>query len=287
MESTVPAPDRMLTHLRQAIALVRATPGRQGRVLELRDCTELLVAGDLHGHVGNFQVMLKAADLGNHPTRHFVLQELIHGKFRYPKGGDKSHQLLDLFAALKGQFPRQVHFIPGNHEMAQWTNRPVLKADENLNVLFQSGVMEAYGGQYGPQIYATYLELFQALPVVIRTPNRVLVSHSQPTAQVMSLFDPTLLEKDVHAPADLQPGGVVHSMLWGRDTSAPTTSEFLRKMNADLLVSGHIASDAGFLVPNDRQIILDCAECPAGYLLFPTTQPLTQRELLNHLRMIA
>jgi hypothetical protein len=286
MELTVPAPDRMLTHLRQAIALVRATPGRRGRIIDLRDCSELLVAGDLHGHVGNFQAILKDADLANHPTRHFVLQELIHGKFRYPKGGDKSHQLVDLFAALKCQFPKQVHFIPGNHELAQWTNRPVLKADENLNVLFQTGVTEAYGPQYGPQIYATYLELFQTLPVVLRTPNRILVCHSQPIAHVLSLFDPTRLEADTHNPADLQPGGVVHSMLWGRDTSAATTTEFLRKMNADLLVSGHIASDEGYQIPNDRQIILDCAECPAGYLLFPTTHPLTQPDLIKCLRTI-
>ena len=169
----MPAPERMLTHLRQAIALVRATPGRRGHVVQLQDCTEVLVAGDLHGHVANFQVMLRDADLANHPTRHFVLQELIHGKFRYPRGGDKSHQLVDLFAALKSQFPQQVHFMPGNHELAQWTDRPVLKADENLNALFQEGVTEAYGTEFGPQIYATYLELFQALPVLVRTPNRV------------------------------------------------------------------------------------------------------------------
>jgi hypothetical protein len=286
MELVVPSPERMLTHIRQAIALVRATPGRHGRIIDLRDCTELLVSGDLHGHILNFQTMLKVADLGNHPTRHFVLQEVIHGKFRYPMGGDKSHQLVDLFAALKGQFPKQVHFIPGNHEMAQWTNRPVLKADENLNVLFQAGVDEAYGARYGPQIYATYLELFQALPVVIRTQNRILVSHSQPTARVISIFDPARLEADTYDPIDLQAGGVVHSLLWGRDTSASTTTEYLRKMNADFLISGHIACEQGYLVPNDRQIILDCAECPGGYLLFPTTGALTQKDLIGLIRTI-
>lgn len=282
----MPAPERMLTHLRQAIALVRATPGRRGRILELQDCYEVLVAGDLHGHVANFQVMLQIADLANNPRRHFVLQEVIHGKHRYPRGGDKSHQLVDLFAALKGQFPKQVHFLPGNHEMAQWTNRPVLKADENLNSIFQSGVNEAYGPQYGPQIYATYLELFQALPVVLRTPNRVVVCHSQPSAQAMMLFDPKRLELDPHDPADLQPGGVVHSLLWGRDTSGTTTTMFLQKMDADFLVSGHIACEQGYQVPNTRQIILDCAECPGGYVLFPTTQPLTHNDLIDHIRTI-
>jgi len=282
----LPAPERILTLLRHAITLVRSTPGRKGRIIDLQDCTELLVAGDLHGHTANLQVMLNAADMAKNPNRHLVLQELIHGKFRYPKGGDKSHQLIDLFAALKSQFPKQVHFIPGNHEMAQWTNRPVLKGDENLNVLFQSGVSEAYGPVYGPQVYDTYLDLFRALPVVLRTANRVLVCHSLPTSRVISFFDPTRLNAEVYDPADLQPGGVIHSILWGRDTTASNVEEYLRKMNADLLVSGHIASDQGYLIPNDHQIILDSAECPGGYLLFPTTLPLTQKELVGYIRVI-
>jgi hypothetical protein len=282
----VPPPERMLTNLRQAIALVRATPGRHGRIVDLQNCTEVLVAGDLHGHIANFRTILNVADLGNHPTRHFILQEVIHGKFRYPMGGDKSHQLIDLFAVLIGQFPKQVHYIPGNHEMAQWTNRPVLKADENLNDLFQNGVTEAYGTSFGPQIYTAYLELFQTLPVIIRTPNRVVVSHSQPTARTLAMFDPARLEAHTHDPVDLQPGGVVHSLLWGRDTSATTTQEFLNKMNSDFLISGHIACDQGYLVPNDRQIILDCADCPGGYLLFPTTGPLTQQELVERITVL-
>ena len=282
----MPAPDRMLTHLRQATTLVRATPGRRGHVVDLQNCTEVLVAGDLHGHVGHFQVMLKAADLANHPTRHFVLQELIHGKYRYPKGGDKSHQLIDLFAALKGQFPKQVHFIPGNHEMAQWTSRPVLKANENLNALFQEGVNEAYGTEFGPKVYAAYLELFQSLPVALRTPNAILVSHSLPTGRVLPMFDATRLEADNYDPTDLQPGGAVHSVLWGRDTARDTVIAFLQKMGADLLVSGHIACDDGFGVPSDKQLILDCAESPAGFALFPADRPLTHTELVNCVHII-
>src|SRR5262245_17890768 len=206
-EGDLPAPERMLTHLRKALALVRGTPGRRGHVVHLQDCTEVLVAGDLHGHVPNFQVMLKEADLANHPTRHFVLQELIHGKFRYPRGGDKSHQLVDLFSALKGQFPRQVHYLPGNHELAQWTGRPVLKADENLNALFQEGVTEAYGAEFGPKIYECYLELFQVLPVALKAPNRVLICHSLPSARALPTFDPARLTADAYELTDLAPGG--------------------------------------------------------------------------------
>ena len=273
----------MLTHLRQALALVRATPGRPGHVVHLQDCTSA-GAGDLHGHVQT-SGHASRADLANHPMRHFVLKA-IHGKFRYPKGGDKSHQLVDLFAASRIEFPRQVHYIPGNHEMAQWTDRPVLKADENLNVLFEEGVTEAYGKQFGPQIYATYLEIFRALPIVVRAPNRVIVCHSMPSGKALPAFDPARLEADIHDPADLQPGGAVHSLLWGRDSTAATSAAFLAKMDADLLVSGHIACHDGFDVPNNRQIIVDCAELPAGYLLFPTDRPLTHQELIACLKLI-
>jgi len=282
----MPAPDRMLTFLRQAVVLTRATPGRRGRVVEPVGCTEVLVAGDLHGHVGHFQLLLQAADLAKYPGRHLVFQELIHGNYAYPSGGDKSHQLVDLFAALKAQFPRQVHYLPGNHELAQWTGRKVLKADADLNVRFEQGAVTAYGPGYGPQVYQTYLDLFKVLPVAVRTANRVLVSHSLPPARLMAAFDPARLAADEYADADLQPGGSVHGVLWGRDATAANAAEYLRRMDADLLVSGHIASDTGFSVPNDRQLIVDCAESPAGYALVPTDRPLTHEELVGCVRML-
>lgn len=282
----MPAPDRLLATLRRAVALARATPGRRGHTTDLPPCTDVAVAGDLHGHVGHFQTILKAAALADHPGRHLVLQELIHGTHHYPGGGDKSHQLVDLYAALKNQFPARVHYLPGNHELAEWTGRPVLKGDRDLNAAFADGVRAAYGAEYGPQIYQTYLELFKAGPVAIRTPNRVLVSHSLPSGRAIGLFDPARLLADEHDPADLQPGGAVHSVLWGRDTSAATCAEYLRKMDADLLVSGHIATDAGFAVPNDRQVIVDTAASPAGWVLVPADRPLTHAELVGGVRVI-
>lgn len=280
----MPAPERILTCLRQALTLVRATTGRHGHVVHLAGCTDVLVTGDLHGHVGNFQALLKAADLAANLGRHFVMQEAIHGTYRYPTGGDKSHQLVDLFAALKCQFPNRVHYLPGNHELAQWTGRTVLKADDDLNARFEDGVRTAYGPQFGPEIYQTYLELFKVLPLAVRCPNAVLICHSLPSGRSLPMFDPTRLEQDAFDPADLEPGGSVHSLVWGRDISQRNAEDFLRKMDAELLVSGHIASDKGFNIPNTRQIILDCAESPAGYLLFPADRPLTHAELVGCVR---
>jgi hypothetical protein len=276
----MPPPDRMLNTLRRAIDHVRATPGRSGHLVRLPNCTEVLAAGDLHGHVGNFRVVLQAADLAAHPTRHLVLQEVIHGPFRYPAGGDKSHQLVDLFAALKCQFPDRVHLLPGNHELAQWTDRPVGKADEPLNDLFRRGVAEAYGPA-GADIYRAYCDLFKALPLALRTPNRVFLCHSLVPGKNLETFDPLKLEYERYEDREFVPGGAVYGLLWGRDTSEKTAGEFLRAVDADLLVSGHIPTDTGYHVPNPRQLIVDCSQSPAAYVLFPADRPLTHAELVQ------
>ncbi len=275
----MPDPDRILGTLRRAIQYFRETPGRRGRLVSLETASEVFVSGDLHGNVENFRRLLLKADLARNPQRHFVLQEVIHGPYHYPAGGDKSHQLLDLLAALKCQFPRQVHFLLGNHELAQYTQRRISKGDVDLNESFREGVGTAYGSR-APEVYAVYRELLGIVPLSLRTPNRILLSHSLPPASRLEDFDPAALEHEVSTEADMVPGGSVHSLVWGRDTRAETVAAFLAKMDADLLISGHVPCDNGFDVPNDRQLILDSLGTPACYCLFPTDRPLTLAELV-------
>jgi hypothetical protein len=217
-----------------------------------------------------------------------VLQELVHGTARYPTGGDKSHQLLDLLAALKCQFPKRVHMLLGNHELAQWAGRWIAKAaraDEDLSELFRLGVQTAYGERAG-EIYSAYLNLFAAIPVAVRTPNRVFLSHSLVGRPFLDQFDPAVLELDVTPENELRPKGAVHSLVWGRDTRPETAVAFLRKVDADLLITGHIPCSKGFEVPNDHQIILDALGSPAAYCLFPTTKPLTHPDLVVGVQLL-
>lgn len=276
----MPDPHRLLHTIRQAVRAFRLTPGRRGRVVYLEHADDLLVAGDMHGNVENFRRLLDVAQLDRFPHRHLILQELIHGNFTYPNGGDKSHQLLDLLAALKCQYPWQVHVLLGNHELSQWNNRVIAKGDQDLNWMFLEGIGEAYGA-LATQVYAAYLEMFAVWPLAVRTPNRVLVCHSVPTAQRLEKFDPAVLDRDVFEEEDMEPGGAVHSLLWGRDTKAPTVAAFLKKMDADLVITGHIMCDEGYAVPNDQQIILDTMAEPAAYCLFPAHKKLTHADLVG------
>jgi hypothetical protein len=281
----MPDPDKLFNTLRRAIEAFRTTPGRRGRVVTLPDATEVLAAGDLHGQIEHFRRLLRMADLGRQPRRHLVLQELIHGPFLYPSGGDKSHQLLDLLAALKCQYPDRVHLLLGNHELAQSLDRLIGKGDDFFNSLFREGVETAYGRR-AADIYAAYLELFAVVPLAVRTANRVFLSHSLPPAKWLESFDRAVLEQDRTGPAELQPGGTVHALLWGRDTQADHVAAFLARVDADLLVTGHIPCENGFETPNDRQVILDCAGETACFLLFPADRLLTHAELVSCLRSL-
>jgi hypothetical protein len=276
----MPNPDRLLLTLRRAVQVFRATPGRRGRLVSLDGPTDVLAAGDLHGNLENFRLLLHKADLGNHPGRHLVLQELIHGPHQYPTGGDKSHQLVDLLAALKCQYPRRVHLLLGNHELAQGTNRRIAKEEFDLNEQFVRGTLAAYG-ERGEEIYAAYLDLFAVVPLAVRTPNRVFLSHSLPPAAQLPAFNPAVLERDETEPEELVPGGRVHGLVWGRNVSAANAAMFLEKVDADLLITGHIPCERGFDVPNDRQLILDSLGAPACFCLFPADRPLTHGDLVG------
>jgi Calcineurin-like phosphoesterase len=275
----MPDPSRLLTTLRRAVELTRLTPGRKGRLITLPDAEDVLVSGDLHGNVGNFQALMRTAELATHHRRHLILQEVVHSPFRYPGGGDKSHQLLDLYAALKCQFPERVHLLMGNHELAQWTSRPIIKEEENFNELFAKGVREAYADA-ALGIYAAYVDLFAVLPLAVRLSNRVFISHSLPAAKYLPDFDLAQLEMEQPPASAYAPGGIVFGLLWGRDTAQAHVEEFLQKVDADWLVSGHIPCDEGYALPNDRQVILDCAKSPAAYCLLPADRPLSRGDIV-------
>jgi hypothetical protein len=275
----MPDPAKLLHTLNRAAAASRSTPARTGRVVALSDAEDVLVGGDLHGHLGNFQALMNKADLANQPRRHLVLQELVHGPHRYPNGGDKSHQLLDLIAALICQFPGRVHFLPGNHELAQTTGRAILKGDDDLNALFIDGIRTAYCDR-AEEVYAAYLDLIAAAPLAVRAVNRVFISHSLPSERRMDTFQYEDLLRDTR-PEDLELHGPVYALLWGRDTRPATVAAFLQKVDADLLVTGHIPLETGFSAPNDRQLILDSIGEPAGYVLFPAERRLTHAALVQ------
>jgi hypothetical protein len=276
----MPDPEKLLNLVHRATDLSRATPGRRGGIITLDSADDVMVVGDLHGHLPAFRSALQVASLAHHPRRHLVLQELVHGKWHYPNdGGDKSHQLVDLTSALKCQFPDRVHLILGNHELSELTGRVIGKDGVTLNGLFRQGITTAYGAHSGA-IYDAYRALFAALPLAVRTPNRVFLCHTIPDPIHLDSLDLALLDADTWPPESMERGGTIYALTWGRNTEPETIDRFAAMVDADWFITGHQPCDEGFRQANHRQIIIDGRAIDPTYCLFPAREPMTIERLV-------
>jgi hypothetical protein len=276
-------PTRILATIERATARFRSTPGRAGSVITLAPeaVADILVVGDLHGHVDIFTYVLKRAALEANPKRHLVLQELAHDTRIDPDEGqiDRSHRLIDLVCALKCQIPARVHYLLGNHELSELTDRSISKGGYALNTLFAQGIEADYGSR-APEFSAAYHTLFAALPVAIRLPNRVLLCHTIPDGRDLDRLDLEALAGDAWPEESLKRGGTVYALTWGRDTRPETADRFAALVGADLFITGHQPCDAGFLQANHRQIILDGTDPAPAYCLFDAGTATTIEGLL-------
>ncbi|SIN93237.1 Calcineurin-like phosphoesterase [Singulisphaera sp. GP187] len=277
----MPDPEKLLKTIRRATELFRATPGRSGGIITLESAEEVLVVGDLHGNIPAFRKVLDAAALTTNPARHLVLQELVHGIRCYPDdGGDRSHQLVDVVSALKCQFPDRVHLILGNHELSEITGRMIGKNGIALNALFRQGITTAYAPR-DAEVYSAYLELFAALPIAVRTPNRVFLCHTIPDPVDLDHLDLELLKANTWTREAMARHGTIYAMTWGRNTDPATIDQFAGMVDADWFITGHQPCDEGFRQANHRQLIIDGTDPYPTYCLFPARAPVSIETLLK------
>jgi len=282
----MPDPRKLLSTIQRATVQLRATPGRSGGIIALGPATEVMVVGDLHGNLPAFKKALAIAALDRHPGRHLVLQELIHGPLMYPDDkGDRSHQLLDVVAALKCQYPDRAHVILGNHELSELTGRVIGKEGETLNTKFRRGIETAYGTS-AQEVYESYKGLFAALPLAVRTKNRVYVCHTIPDATDLDSLDLDLLGADRWPEDSMKRHGTIYALTWGRDTSPETADRFASMVDADFFITGHQPCDQGFRQANHRQIIIDGTDPYPSYCLFPADRPMTIGSLMECVHVI-
>jgi hypothetical protein len=246
---------------------------------------DVLVAGDLHGHRPNFNAILKVAALDDHPRRHLVVQEVCHGGPAYPSnGGCMSHSMLEDVAALKVKYPDRVHFMLGNHELAELTDFPIVKNQKMLNLFFRYGLQEMYGPAT-EKVREACLAFLKSCPLAVRLPGGLFVSHSLPECLDQVGFDKGILDRPLDFP-DYRDRGSVFNMLWGRDYRSENAEIFARLIEANVLIHGHDPCSQGYRVPNGVQVIIDCSSKPAAYLLLPTGEELSHAEVVKRIALL-
>lgn len=280
--------DEIVAAFERAAEVQRTHPLRRGSTMRIgpNDADEVLVSADLHGHRANFESILAAADLDNHPRRHLVIQEVCHGGPTYEDGGCKSHLMLEDVARLVAKYEGRVHFMLSNHELAEVIDYPIMKARRMLNVIFRMGLVDAYGNE-ADKVRTAAVNFIRECPLAIAIGNDVFVTHSLPERLDMEPFDAEIFDRPLR-PSDMLEGGAAFQIVWGRDFRAENADEYARAVGGvKVLLHGHEPCPEGYRTPNERQIILDCCGTKAYAALVPTTGPVTQESLVKSLVKIA
>ncbi len=279
--------ERTIAAFAQAAEANRNTPGRKGNVVELSAevADEVMITGDLHGHRRNFNLIKKIAKLDRRPRRHLILQEACHGGPTYPQnGGCMSHTLLEDVAKLKNEYPERVHFLLGNHELAELTDYPIQKNKQMLNMLFRLGLQQMYGPA-ADKVREAFFPFLRSSPLAVRLPGGVFVSHSIPENADTCPFDKTIFSRQLEDSEFYDRSGVFQ-LVWGRDYRQENAEAFARLVDAKVLINGHEPCPEGFDAPNDVQLIIDCCSDRASYVILPTDHPLGHEEIVQRVEKL-
>ena len=278
-----PSADQVVETFGAAADENRMEPLRQEQVVFLPGEGELWMTGDLHDHRRNFDKLVKAADLGNNPSRHLILHELIHGDHYDAAGAEESWITLYRAAELKCDFPEQVHFLLANHDLAQIHGKGIMKAGLSVCEAFTKGVKRAFEGQHNV-VNVAISEFLLSLPLAVRTHNGIFCCHSMPTDDQIDTFDFTIFDRPLAGPDYAQRTGPVYQLIWGRHMSPATADKFAEKVGADLILTGHQPQEGGYLTNGEHHLIIASEHNQGVFLAANLTEEYDMDKLVAGLR---
>lgn len=287
MVASIKYMEKVIASFGEATEANRRTPGREGNVIVLAPelAEDVMVTGDLHGHRRNFNLIKKIANLDRRPRRHLVLQEVCHGGPTYPQnGGCMSHAMLEDIARLKAKYAGRVHYILGNHELAELTDYPIQKNRQMLNLLFRLGMQQMYGPATD-RVRESFFPFIRSSPLAVRLPGGVFISHSVPETVDARKFDAGIFTRPLDD--DEYYGRTsLFQLVWGRDYRPENAEAFAKLVDANVLINGHEPCPEGFNVPNDTQIIIDCCGQVASYVILPTDRAWSHAEIVERIKKL-
>ncbi len=227
--------------------------GRRGSVLDLPGKGRLLISGDLHDNAQNFLRLVKLAQLDRSPDHHLILHELIHGPGLI-NGCDLSVRMLARVAALKLAYPKQVHIMQANHDLAQMLGEGILKEGINVVDAFEEGLAFLYDHR-ADDVRAAMNRFIRSYLLAVRCQNGVMCCHSLPSPRKLEHFDRTVLDRSP-TEADLENPGSVYQLVWGRNHTQKVADVLGEAWGARQFVLGHQPAEMGYEVEGQTMLIL-------------------------------
>jgi hypothetical protein len=236
-----------------------------GNLIHLPSTGRVIVAGDLHGHIRNFERIVKIADLDNNPDTFVILQEIIHGGPEDDFGGCLSYQLLFKAIHYKIRYPDQVHILLGNHDTAVISNSSVLKCGREMNRAMKDAMRRHFDVDY-PAVFNAMVDYLMSQPLAVRCENRIWISHSLPSDKEVEQFDLSIFNRP-YTLDDIERGNPVYTLTWGRRQSPQALERLAKMLDVDVFILGHQPQEKGWGRIGSNTIIL-ASEHSFGCVLF-------------------
>lgn len=266
--------------LLEAAELNREDPLRKGSMLHFGSAGQLVMTGDMHGHLGNFEKLQRFCRLENNPGRYVILHELIHNGTG-PDSLDLSIDLLVRAAQWKVAFPDNVFFLQSNHELAQLRGQEITKGGRSVILEFERGVAARYGARAGDVLDGVQ-QYLESLPLAARTANGVWLSHSLPDITHIDNYELGIFDREPTA-HDLAPGGAAYSLVWGRFHRSDDVERFATRLKVDVCIVGHTPQEMGYTVIG-RLIIVASDHQHGVFLPFDLSRKYTAEQLAANVR---
>ncbi|RMF83384.1 MAG: hypothetical protein D6744_04795 [Planctomycetota bacterium] len=270
--------------LSEAAALLRDDPIRRGSLLTFGSAGQVVMTGDMHGNVRNFEKLQRYCQLERSPGRYVVLHELIH---REVYNGDETDDSIDLLlraAQWKCDFPDNVFFLQSNHELAQLRGQEITKGGRSVLHDFAAGV-EMRFGDGRDRVLAAVNEYIAALPLAARTANGIFMCHSLPDPMLLPGFDIGIFDR-VPTDQELSPGGAAYALVWGRFQTPGEIDAFAQRLGVEHFIVGHTPQEFGY-ARIGRMIILASDHSHGAFLPIDLARRYTGDELEAAIRKFA
>jgi len=278
-------PQTIIDLLNKGIEILNADKFRRGNVVHLPADGNLIITGDIHGHLRNFERIVAFADLPNNPDRHIILQEIIHGGPEDSQGGCLSYKLLFEAIRYKLKFPDQVHMIMGNHDTAFINNSEVMKDGKEMNRAMRQAIEREFK-QASDDVELAIRQFLFSQPLAIRCNNRIWISHSLPSDRAIDKFDPKTLERQLKINDVVRPGSA-YLLTWGRKHSQAILDKLAGMFDIDFFILGHQPQENGWNQAGNNLIIIASNHNHGCLLSIDLAKSYTIEQLINSIVPLA
>ncbi|MCP4376124.1 MAG: hypothetical protein GY794_08135 [bacterium] len=270
---------------RQAADLNRNDERRKGNVLHIAAPCRIVSSGDIHGYRSAFTRITSYAKLNADPESYLVFQEILHCQPDEKTGHDRSVELLMRAARLKIERPKQVLFVMGNHDVAQVTGSEISKYGHGVCKAFVKGLQFAFEDNAN-DVAEALQEFFMSLPLAVRCPNGVLISHSLPSPAKLNETSTEILTRPI-TPEDMQRGGAAYNWVWGRGQSEEQLETMANQLGVEFFLLAHQHNEAGYDILSPRGAVV-LSDHSAGYLVeFRDDQKVDADSLMQYLKPLS